>query len=96
MKAFNTIYFRRLLDDSRPHRPAGERLAIPVSGDDASVKRTVIDLIDQIGFTGVDAGSLAESRRHQPGSPVYVAFAESRRRQTTLTASRLRELLAPS
>ena len=29
--------------------------------------RTVIELIDQIGFTGVDAGTLAESRRLQPG-----------------------------
>jgi predicted dinucleotide-binding enzyme len=30
-------------------------------------KRTVIDLIDQIGFTWVDAGTLAEGRRLQPG-----------------------------
>jgi predicted dinucleotide-binding enzyme len=27
----------------------------------------VIELIDQVGFTGVDAGTLADSRRLQPG-----------------------------
>jgi 8-hydroxy-5-deazaflavin:NADPH oxidoreductase len=96
VKAFNTIYFRRLLEDSRPDLPGEDRLAIPVAGDDSNAKQTVIDLIDQIGFTGVDAGTLAESRRQQPGSPLYLAFADSRRRRTVLTASRLQELLAGS
>lgn len=67
VKAFNTVFFQRLLDDSHPELPAADRLAIPVAGDDANAKRTVADLIDQIGFTGVDAGTLAESRRLQPG-----------------------------
>ena len=67
VKAFNTVFFRRLLDDSHPELPPADRLAIPVAGDDADAKRTVIELIDQIGFTAVDAGTLAESRRLQPG-----------------------------
>ncbi len=67
VKAFNTVFFQRLLDDSHPELPAAQRLAIPVAGDDEDAKRTVIDLIDQIGFTGVDAGTLADSRRLQPG-----------------------------
>jgi 8-hydroxy-5-deazaflavin:NADPH oxidoreductase len=67
VKAFNRVYFQRLLDDSHPERPAGERLAVPVAGDDEDAKRTVIDLVDQIGFTGVDAGTLADGRRLQPG-----------------------------
>jgi 8-hydroxy-5-deazaflavin:NADPH oxidoreductase len=96
VKAFNTIYSQRLLDDSRPDLPAEERLAIPVASDDAPAKRTVIDLIDQIGFAGVDAGTLAESGRQQPGSRTYVAFAESRRAHEVLAAPRLRELLAKS
>jgi 8-hydroxy-5-deazaflavin:NADPH oxidoreductase len=96
VKAFNTIYFRRLLDDSHPELPDPERLAIPVAGDDAYAKGTVIDLIHQLGFTGVDAGTLADSRRQQPGSPLYLAFAEARVAGATLTASRVRELLAAS
>lgn len=75
-------------------RPAES--AIPIAGDNEGAKRTVIDLIEQIGFTGVDAGTLAETRRQQPDSPLYLAYAESWRRQTTLTASRVHELLAAS
>jgi predicted dinucleotide-binding enzyme len=34
----------------------------------------VSELIDEIGFDGLDVGGLAEGRRNiQPGSPVYVA-----------------------
>ena len=50
------------------------RTGIPISGDDEDAKRTVAELIDQIGFDAVDAGTLAEGgRKHQPGSPVYAA-----------------------
>jgi 8-hydroxy-5-deazaflavin:NADPH oxidoreductase len=96
VKAFNTIQYQRLVDESRPDAAAEERLAIPIAGDDAGARQTVSDLLDQIGFTAVDAGGLADSRRQQPGSPVFLAFAESRREHTTLTAERLRELLAAS
>ncbi|MDQ3426774.1 MAG: NADP oxidoreductase, partial [Gemmatimonadota bacterium] len=30
-----------------------------------------IGLLDELGFDGVDAGSLDESWRQQPGTPVY-------------------------
>jgi predicted dinucleotide-binding enzyme len=45
-------------------RPAGDpdRLGIPLSGDDEQAKRIVAELIDQIGFDPVDAGTLAEGR----------------------------------
>ena len=50
------------------------RTGIPISGDDEDAKRTVAELIDQIGFDAVDAGTRAEGgRKHQPGSPVYAA-----------------------
>jgi 8-hydroxy-5-deazaflavin:NADPH oxidoreductase len=93
VKAFNTIYFQRLLDDSHPDLPAEERLAIPIAGDVPKAKETVGELIDQIGFTAVDAGTLAETRRQQPGAPLYATYAEYRREGTLLTAPRLRELL---
>jgi 8-hydroxy-5-deazaflavin:NADPH oxidoreductase len=96
VKAFNTIQFQRLLDESRPDLPAEERLAIPIAGDSAEAKRTVADLIDHIGFTAVDAGTLAETRRQQPGAPLYLEYAETRRQGVPLTAPRLRELLAES
>jgi 8-hydroxy-5-deazaflavin:NADPH oxidoreductase len=56
----------------RDGRLAGdpERLGMPISGDDAEAKRTVAELIDQIGFDSVDAGTLSEGgRKHQTGAP---------------------------
>ena len=34
-------------------------------------KRLVLDLIDAIGFDGIDAGALANSWRQHPGTPAY-------------------------
>ncbi|MFD4553337.1 NADPH-dependent F420 reductase [Streptomyces sp. NPDC058469] len=70
IKAFNGTYAQDILD--RP-RPAGapDRLALPVAGDDEAAKRVVRALIDDLGFDTVDSGSLDESWRQQPGTPVY-------------------------
>jgi predicted dinucleotide-binding enzyme len=71
VKAFNAIVWTRLRDDGRPVRDP-ERLGIPISGDDEQAKRTVAELIDEIGFDPVDAGTLARGgRKHQPGTPAY-------------------------
>jgi predicted dinucleotide-binding enzyme len=73
VKAFNTVHWEHLRDLGRP---AGdpERVGIPVSGDDAGAKRTVTDLIDQIGFDAVDAGELGPGgRQQQPGTDIYGA-----------------------
>jgi predicted dinucleotide-binding enzyme len=70
VKAFNGIYAQHLLDKGTPAGTPG-RIALPVAGDDPSAKQRVIALLDEIGFDGVDAGSLAESWRQQPATPVY-------------------------
>src|SRR5689334_22390638 len=70
VKAFNNIYANRLLEGGKPRGTKG-RIALPVAGDDPRAKQVVIDLLDQIGFDGVDAGSLDESWRQQPATPVY-------------------------
>jgi predicted dinucleotide-binding enzyme len=71
VKAFNTIYYKRLAGDGKPKGEKG-RLAIPVASDDAAAKRVVMDLIDEIGFDPVDNGGLIEGgRKQQPGSTIY-------------------------
>jgi len=70
VKAFNTIYYEHLRNDGKPAGAPGRR-AIPIAGDDPAAKQVVAGLIDQIGFDAFDAGSLAEGRRLEPGSPVY-------------------------
>ena len=70
VKAFNNITAQSLAEGARP-KGAKNRIALPVAGDDARAKSIVIALLDDLGFDGVDAGSLDESWRQQPGTPVY-------------------------
>jgi predicted dinucleotide-binding enzyme len=70
VKAFNNIYAKHLLEAGKPKGTEG-RTALPVAGDDQRAKQIVIDLLDELGFDGVDAGSLDESWRQQPATPVY-------------------------
>jgi predicted dinucleotide-binding enzyme len=72
VKAFNTINWRNLLGDGRPHGDP-DRIAIPVAADDDAAKTTVSDLVDAIGFDPIDSGSLDDSRHQEPGTPVYGA-----------------------
>jgi predicted dinucleotide-binding enzyme len=72
IKAFNNIYAHHLRDYGRPAGSSG-RIALPVAGDDENAKSTVMQLIEQLGFDAVDAGTLEESWRQQPGTPVYAA-----------------------
>ena len=85
VKAFNTIYYERLRDNGRPGAPPEERETIFISGDDAEAKALVSGLIEEIGFAPVDAGTLAGSRRQEPGSPVY---------NVSMKPGRAREMLA--
>jgi hypothetical protein len=69
-KVFNGIFWKRLRDNGVPRGTAG-RIALPIAGDDPVGKQVVSDLVDSIGFDPVDAGTLAESWRQQPDTPVY-------------------------
>jgi predicted dinucleotide-binding enzyme len=70
IKAFNGIQAQHLLENGLPEGTP-QRIALPVAGDDARAKKIVMDLVNELGFDPVDAGSLDESWRQQPGSPVY-------------------------
>lgn len=84
LKAWNAILAERLVDGDRE---AGDpqRTAIPVAGDGEDAKSVAVSLVEDSGFDAVDAGSLAESWRQQPGSPVYC---------TSLTAAEVPGALA--
>jgi predicted dinucleotide-binding enzyme len=72
VKAFNNMRFDHLLRNGRP-AGAPDRIALPVSGDDARAKALVQTLVEELGFDAVDAGGLDESWRQQPGTPAYTA-----------------------
>jgi predicted dinucleotide-binding enzyme len=71
IKAFNTIYWVHLQEQGDLTKPLDERRAIFVAGDDAEAKQTVSALIERIGFTPVDTGSLHNSQIQEPGANVY-------------------------
>jgi 8-hydroxy-5-deazaflavin:NADPH oxidoreductase len=70
VKAFNNIFYKHLESLSRPSG-APDRSYLPIAGDDPAAKAAVTAFLDSIGYGAVDAGSLAESWRQQPGTPVY-------------------------
>jgi 8-hydroxy-5-deazaflavin:NADPH oxidoreductase len=71
VKAFNHIHARQITSDDTPPRTRNRR-ALVIAGDDPVAKARVAELIDGFGFDVVDAGSLAESWRIQPGTPGYL------------------------
>ncbi|MEU6198229.1 NADPH-dependent F420 reductase [Streptomyces sp. NPDC047061] len=71
VKAVNNIDFRRLTTSARP-AGAPDRSALPIAGDDPTAKADVARLLDLLGYDAVDIGTLADSWRSEPGTPVYV------------------------
>jgi 8-hydroxy-5-deazaflavin:NADPH oxidoreductase len=70
VKVLNSIVYKAFAEAGRPMGSI-DRVALPISGDNPKSKEIVAQLIDRIGFDSVDAGTIAESWRQQPGSPVY-------------------------
>src|SRR6266403_5523935 len=70
VKVLNSIGSKSLAGAGRLHG-SRDRVALPISGDDPKAKESVAQVIDRIGFDSVDAGTIADSWRQQPGSPVY-------------------------
>jgi len=70
VKAANNIVFQHLWNLARPAGTA-DRSALPIAGDDESAKLRVAELLDRLGYNVVDTGSLADSWRMEPNTPVY-------------------------
>jgi len=47
------------------------RIALPVAADREAERKVAMALVEDTGFDAVDAGTLAESWRQQPGAPCY-------------------------
>ncbi|MGW4642377.1 NADPH-dependent F420 reductase [Sphaerisporangium sp. NPDC004334] len=98
VKTFNNISFRHLGELARP-AGAADRSALAIAGDDQAAKDEVAAFLDRIGYDTLDAGTLAESWRLQPGTPAYgVPYAGESHDFSgpgvRVTAATLREALA--
>ena len=70
IKAFNNILADSLATRGVPAVTPG-RICLSIAGDDLAAKAKVLRLVDAVGFDGIDAGTLADSWRQQPGTPAY-------------------------
>ena len=70
IKAFNNL-LAHTLNHAGKTEGEKDRIAMAVSGDDENSKKVICTLINEMGFDSVDAGTLSESWRHQPGTPAY-------------------------
>jgi predicted dinucleotide-binding enzyme len=75
-KAFNAALAQTQVAKGLP-RGSPNRIALPVAGDSEHDKRVAMQLVEDAGFDAVDAGSLAESWRQQPGTPAYCTELQS-------------------
>jgi len=69
-KVFNSITYYSLKNAGKPKDEAN-RIGLPVAGNDEKQKHVVMQLVDDLGFDPVDAGTLHDSWKQQPGTPVY-------------------------
>jgi 8-hydroxy-5-deazaflavin:NADPH oxidoreductase len=86
IKAFNNIYFQSLLEKGAPKGTMG-RIALPVAGDPPDARAKVLRLVEELGFDPVDAGSIEDSWRQQPGTPCYTRDLDAPRLQEALAAA---------
>ncbi|MEU1301409.1 MULTISPECIES: NADPH-dependent F420 reductase [Streptomyces] len=71
VKTLSSMDFIRMYSAARPIGHP-ERSALPVTGNDAEAKAEVARFMDTIGYDAVDIGSLADSWRHEAGTPMNV------------------------
>ena len=70
IKGLHNLGWIHMQHNARPKGDA-ERTTLPIAGDDASAKAVVSQFIEAVGYDVTDAGSLAESWRIEPGTPIY-------------------------
>jgi predicted dinucleotide-binding enzyme len=68
-KVFNSILATSIQDLGTTK--GKNRIAMAVSGDNIRTKEVVFKLVDELGFDSVDVGSISQSWKQQPGSPIY-------------------------
>ncbi|MNK75891.1 NADP oxidoreductase coenzyme F420-dependent [compost metagenome] len=70
IKGLHNLSWIHMESNARPKGDAA-RTTLPIAGNDAAAKDAVTRFIEAIGYDVVDAGSLADSWRIEPGTPIY-------------------------
>ncbi|CAB3672072.1 hypothetical protein LMG26690_01125 [Achromobacter animicus] len=70
VKGLHNLSWIHMESNARPKGNA-DRTTLPIAGDDAEAVQTVTRFIEAVGYDVVNAGSLADSWRVEPGTPIY-------------------------
>jgi predicted dinucleotide-binding enzyme len=68
VKAFNTVYYKTLAKEA--HRQ-GDRVGIPLAGDDRNALEIAAQLVRDAGFDPVITGGLARGKEFEPNTKTY-------------------------
>jgi len=68
VRAFNSVGYSVLRSEA--HR-AGDKIAIPLAGDDTQALKTASRLVEDAGFEPVVVGGLARAKEFDVGTPVF-------------------------
>ncbi|TSE11659.1 NADPH-dependent F420 reductase [Mesorhizobium intechi] len=81
VRAFSTVMWTTL--QSQAHR-AGDRIGIPLAGDDEEAVALAARLVSDAGFDPVVVGPLSQARRFDPGTTVFDSGMTGREVRTAL------------
>lgn len=81
IRAFNTVYYEDL---KRTTTRGGEKIGIPIAGDDEEGLEAAVELVESAGLDPVVVGGLSASKSFDVGTAVYA---------TSATAKKIREKL---
>jgi predicted dinucleotide-binding enzyme len=75
VRAFNTVYFEDL---KKTMNNRGEKIGIPIAGDDREGLNAVVELVEHAGLDPVVVGGLSTSKLFDVGTAVYATSAPAR------------------
>ncbi len=75
IRAFNTVYFEDL---KKTTNKRGEKIGVPIAGDDREGMKAAEELVTAAGLDPVDVGSLSASKLFDVGATVYATSAPAR------------------
>jgi predicted dinucleotide-binding enzyme len=75
IRAFNTVYF---VDLRRTINKNGEKIGIPIAGDDQEGLIAAVQLVEHAGLDPVVVGALSTSKLFDVGTAVYATSASAR------------------
>ncbi len=75
IRAFNTVYYEDL---KRTTNKGGEKIGIPIAGDDREGLDIVAELVERAGLDPVVVGGLSTSKLFDVGTAVYATSASAK------------------